>query len=237
YPGEIKYIRSRFDFIKKSMECKYLEMKLSIIHDKNVDDYQKYFKVIDNELEEELIKLDAYLKEIEKAYIPTLRGDEMYNELTNIAGKVYQDYSGEELHYLTQHELNLLSIRKGTLDEKERHEIESHVIHSYDFLKNIPWTKELEKVPDIAHAHHKKLNGDGYPLKIKGDKIPVQSKMMVIADIYDALTAQDRPYKKAASHERALDIIGYEVKDKLIDSDLFDMFIKGKVYELVHEEG
>ena len=61
--------------------------------------------------------------------------------------------------------------------------------------------------------------------------------MMAIADIYDALTAKDRPYKKAVSHERALDIMGYEVKGNLIDSDLFDMFVKGKVYELVHEEG
>ncbi len=237
YPDDIKYIRSRFDFIKKSMECKYLEKKLSIIHDKKADDYQKYFKEIDNELEEKLINLDAYLKEIEEANIPAILEDEMFNELTNIADNVYQDYSGVERNYLTPYELNLLSIRKGTLDEKERHEIESHVIHSYDFLKKIPWTKELEKVPDIAHAHHEKLDGSGYPMKIDGGKIPVQSKMMTIADIYDALTARDRPYKKAASHEKALDIIGYEVKGNLIDSDLFDMFAKGKVYELVHEGG
>jgi HD-GYP domain-containing protein (c-di-GMP phosphodiesterase class II) len=237
YPEDIKYITSRFDFIKKSMECKYLEKKLSIILDKKVDDYQKYFKEVDNELKEELIKLDAYLKEIEKANIPTILEDDLFNELTNIADNVYQDYSGEECNYLTPYELNLLSIRKGTLDEKERHEIESHVIHSYDFLKKIPWTKELEKVPDIANAHHEKLNGGGYPLNLGSDEIPTQAKMMTISDIYDALTARDRPYKKEAPHEKALDIIGYEVKGKLIDSDLFDMFVKGKVYELAHEEG
>ncbi len=237
YPDEIKYVRSRFDFIKKSMECKYLEKKLNMIHDIKVDDYQKYFKEIDNELKEELIKLDAYLKEIEKANMPTILEDDLFNELTNIADKVYQDCSGEECNYLTPYELNLLSIRKGTLDEKERHEIESHVVHSYEFLKKIPWTKELENVPDIAHAHHEKLNGNGYPLKINEDKIPIQSRMMTITDIYDALTARDRPYKKVAPHERALDIIGYEVKGNLVDSDLFDMFVKEKVYELVDEEG
>ena len=237
YPGEMEYVRSRFDFIKKSMECKYLEKKLSVIHDKKVDDYVKYFKEIDNELEEELTKLDAYVKKIEEANIPTILEDEMFDELTNIADNVYQDYSGEKRNYLTPHELNLLSIKKGTLDENERHDIESHVIHSYEFLKNIPWTKELENIPDIAHAHHEKLDGSGYPLKLDGEKIPVQAKMMTITDIYDALTAQDRPYKKAASHERALDIIGYEVNGSLVDADLFDMFVKEKVYELVHEEG
>jgi len=237
YPDDIKNIRSRFDFIKKSMECKYLEKKLSVILDKKADDYRKYFKEIDSELEEELTKLDAYLKEVEKANLPTILEDDIFNELANIADNVYQDYSGEKCNYLTPYELNLLSIRKGTLDVKERHEIESHVIHSYKFLKKIPWTKELEKVPDIAHAHHEKLNGNGYPLEIDGEKIPVQSKMMTISDIYDALTARDRPYKKAVSREKALDIIGFEVKGNLIDSDLFDMFVKGKVYELVHEEG
>ena len=236
YPDDIEKVRSRFDFIKKSMECKYLEKKLNMVHDRKVNDYQKYFKEIDNELEKELIKLDDYLKEIEKANIPTILENDLFNELANIADKVYQDYSGEECNYLTPYELNLLSIRKGTLDEKERHEIESHVVHSYEFLKNIPWTRELENVPDIAHAHHEKLNGNGYPLKINEDKIPIQSKMMTITDIYDALTAQDRPYKKAAPHERALEIIGYEVKGNLVDSDLFDMFVKEKVYELVHEK-
>ncbi len=111
------------------------------------------------------------------------------------------------------------------------------VIHSYEFLKNVPWTKELENIPNIAHAHHEKLDGSGYPLEIDGERISVQAKMIAITDVYDALTAQDRPYKKAISHEKALDIIGYEAKGSLVDSDLLDMFVEGKVYELVHEEG
>jgi HD-GYP domain-containing protein (c-di-GMP phosphodiesterase class II) len=123
------------------------------------------------------------------------------------------------------------------LNNKERQEIESHVIHSYDFLKNVPWTKELENIPNIAHAHHEKLDGSGYPLEIDGERISVQAKMIAITDVYDALTAKDRPYKKAMSHEKALDILGYEVKDSLLDSDLLDMFVEGKVYEIVHEEG
>ncbi len=236
YPNDLEYIKSRFDFIKKSMECKYLEKKLSIVNEKKADDYQKYFEEFDNELKEELQKLDGYLRDIEKSNIPTILEDDMFNELTNIAEKVYKDYSGEECNYLTPYELNLLSIRKGTLNQDERGEIESHVVHSYEFLKKIPWTKELENVPNIAHAHHEKLDGSGYPLKRKADEIPIQSKMMTITDIYDALTAQDRPYKKAVPYEKALDIIGYDVKGKLIDSDLFDMFVKEKVYKLVIEK-
>ena len=236
YPNEIKYVRSRFDFIKKSMECKYLEKKLSMVRDNKVDDYQEYFKEIDNELKEELIKLDIYIEGIEKANIPTILEDGLFDELKNISDKVYQDYSGVECNYLTPYEFNLLSIKKGTLDENERNEIESHVVHSYEFLKKIPWTKEFENIPDIAHAHHEKLNGEGYPLGINEDEIPIQSKMMAITDIYDALTAQDRPYKKAVPHNKALDIIGYDVKGNLVDSDLFDMFVKEKVYELVHED-
>jgi len=236
YPDEIKYVRSRFDFIKKSMECKYLEKKLSMVRDNKVDDYQEYFKEIDNELKEELIKLDIYIEGIEKANIPTILEDGLFDELKNISDKVYQDYSGVECNYLTPYEFNLLSIKKGTLDENERNEIESHVVHSYEFLKKIPWTKEFENIPDIAHAHHEKLNGEGYPLGINEDEIPIQSKMMAITDIYDALTAQDRPYKKAVPHNKALDIIGYDVKGNLVDSDLFDMFVKEKVYELVHED-
>ena len=235
YPDEIKNVRSRFDFIKKSIECKYLEKKLSIVHDKKVDDYLECFKEIDIELKDELIRLDAYLAGIEKANIPTILEDDLFVELKNISEKVYHDYSGAECNYLSPYEFNLLSIKKGTLDEKERHEIESHVVHSYEFLKKIPWTKEFENIPDIAHAHHEKLNGKGYPLGINTDKIPIQSKMMALTDIYDALTAQDRPYKKAVPHDKALDIIGYDVKGKLIDSDLFDMFVEEKVYEIVQE--
>ena len=235
YPDDMKNVRSRFDFIKKSIECKYLREKLNIVNEKKTDDCQKYFKDIDDNLNKELIRLDTYLKDIEKANIPTIMKNDLYNELKTIADKMYQDCSGEERNYLTSYELNLLSIRKGTLDEKERKEIESHVVHSHEFLKNIPWTKELENIPDIAHAHHEKLNGSGYPLRIDEDKIPIQSRMMAIADIYDALTSQDRPYKKAIPFEKALDIIGSDVKGNFIDADLYDMFVKEKVYELVRE--
>ena len=99
------------------------------------------------------------------------------------------------------------------------------------FLAQIPWTRNLRRVPDIAYAHHEKLDGAGYPRQLTADQIPVQSRMMTIADIYDALTASDRPYKKAVPHAKALDILGYEAKLKKLDQKLLDLFIEAKVYE------
>ena len=126
-----------------------------------------------------------------------------------------------------------LSVPKGSLNEKDRQEIESHVTHTFNFLSIIPWSDELSRVPDIAYAHHEKLDGSGYPRKLKADQIPVQAKMMTIADIYDALTAWDRPYKKSMPPERALNILGFEAKDKHVDQDLLDLFIDAKLYQLV----
>ncbi len=124
------------------------------------------------------------------------------------------------------------SIRKGNLDGSERAEIESHVTHTFQFLSKIPWTKELRHVPNIAYAHHEKVNGRGYPRALSSEEIPVQSRMMTISDIYDALTANDRPYKRAVPREKALDILKMEMKDGLLDPELVDLFIDAKVYEM-----
>src|SRR5690606_31345683 len=98
---------------------------------------------------------------------------------------------------LTPGERERLLIARGTLSSDERKEIESHVTHTFNFLSQIAWTDDLGGIPEIAHCHHEKLNGTGYPRQLKSDQIPVQSRMMTICDIYDALTAMDRPYKKA----------------------------------------
>jgi HD-GYP domain-containing protein (c-di-GMP phosphodiesterase class II) len=129
-------------------------------------------------------------------------------------------------------EADSLQIKRGSLSEKERREIESHVTHTFHFLSQIPWTSEFRRVPEIAYAHHEKLNGSGYPRRLTGADIPVQSRMMTIADIFDALVAWDRPYKKSVPVERALEILVVEeAKRGTIDKDLLDIFVKAKVYE------
>ncbi len=122
-------------------------------------------------------------------------------------------------------------IRKGNLDDDERREIESHVTHTYRFLEQIPWTRELRDIPRFAYGHHEKLNGRGYPNQVTAESIPVQTRMMTIADIYDALTATDRPYKRAVSAERALDILGMEAKEGMLDRDLLRVFIEARVFD------
>ena len=134
-------------------------------------------------------------------------------------------------------ELVSLSVPRGSLTELDRKEIESHVSHTYRFLTTIPWTSNLRNVPDIAYAHHEKLNGTGYPNRLTEEKIPIQSKMMSIADIFDALTASDRPYKKALPTDRALNILQEEANASHIQSDLLELFISAGIYKEVLPSG
>jgi HD-GYP domain-containing protein (c-di-GMP phosphodiesterase class II) len=154
-----------------------------------------------------------------------------FQYLLQLAARDYLDIRGEKRLLVEGEEARILSIRKGNLDAAERTEIESHVTHTFNFLQKIPWTRDLSAVADIAFAHHEKLNGRGYPRKLSAADIPLQSRMMTISDIYDALTASDRPYKRAVPTERALDILRMEVNDGLLDQQLVDTFIDAKVFE------
>jgi len=136
---------------------------------------------------------------------------------------------------LTESEMKRLSIARGTLAPEERLEIESHVSYTYKFLSQIAWTDDFSNIPTIAHAHHEKLDGTGYPQALKADQIPVQSRMMTISDIFDALTAMDRPYKKAVSTDRAIEILHYEAKAGKLDRNLLEVFCKGEVFKVVYD--
>lgn len=173
---------------------------------------------------------------IEQSNEPTVTEQDIYQNLEKISHfslKIQHDGYQETIHFLKDNELISLLVRRGNLDQRERMEIESHVSHTYRFLIQIPWTKDLKKVPDIAHGHHEKLDGSGYPLGLKGEEILPQTRMMTIADIYDALTAPDRPYKKSLTPEHALDILKYEAKEGRIDNDLLELFIQANIYQVV----
>lgn len=134
---------------------------------------------------------------------------------------------------LTPDEVVKLSLPKGSLNPEERREIESHVTHTYHFLRQIAWTEDLSSVADIAHAHHEKCDGSGYPRGITAESIPVQSRMMAISDIYDALTSMDRPYKRALEPERALDILHTEANAGKVDFDLLKVFVEAEIFRSV----
>ena len=114
-------------------------------------------------------------------------------------------------------------------------EIRSHVVHTYEFLSRIPWGKSFARVAEIAGAHHEKLDGTGYPHGRCAHEIPLQSKIMTIADIYDALTARDRPYKKAMPADRALGILDLEVKSGHVDDELVRIFREAAIFREVEK--
>jgi response regulator RpfG family c-di-GMP phosphodiesterase len=162
---------------------------------------------------------------------PTVLPQEVAQELNTLEDITYQHWSGDRRVLFESSDLDMLRIPKGSLSTEERAEVQSHVTHTYRFLIQIPWTLELAGVPDIAYAHHERLNGRGYPRQLKEPDIPVQSRLMAVADVYDALTAADRPYKAAVSVERSLDILAQEAKVNLLDTEALRIFIEARIYE------
>lgn len=231
YPHSEELIKARFDYVKKALESEWNGRKLEFLLKHGREQFLEALGRFDRELLAELEAIDESWKHILSANQPTVLEEGSFLQLLEIAQRSYQNSEGETCHLLTPYEVNQLSVRKGSLDQNERLEIESHVTHTYRFLSQIPWTKDLAKVPEIAYMHHEKLNGKGYPNGVPEVEIPIQSKMMAIADIYDALTASDRPYKKAVPLEKALDILRFEARDQHIDQDLLGVFIEHRIFE------
>ncbi|MFN3426277.1 MAG: HD domain-containing phosphohydrolase [Candidatus Thermochlorobacter sp.] len=233
YDYEMHSIKERYALIKKAIELKYTKHKLLYLLERTRSEAEPELRRLDVEMAEKIAELDSFLEFIIKVNEPSILRSEGFGKLREIQSKVFI-YSEDEIYpYLLEHEVQRLSIPKGSLDERERREIESHVTHTFNFLRNIPWTNDLRRVPEIAFAHHEKLDGSGYPRRITAEAIPLQARMMTISDIYDALTAQDRPYKPAVPAEKALDILHYEVKSGKVDKDLFNVFVEAKIFEKV----
>ena len=232
YSPQLEVIKKRFQYIRKSLELESFRKKLDHVLRNGNQGYEEYFALIEGDQDRELRNLDEFLQHVLQANEPTVLPEKTSEILTQIAGWSFNDSSSPPEPLLTPDELQLLSITKGSLNPDERLQIESHVIHSFRFLSQIPWTKELKRVPEIARAHHEKLDGAGYPYHMKSEDIPFQSKMMTISDIFDALTARDRPYKRAVPIERALNIIGEDVKSQLLDPILFNLFVEAKIFQI-----
>lgn len=235
YPGQKNSILFRFDQIRMRYEIEYLEEMLKYrsapwLYPPGFSD--KNFIITK---EKKCLQLDKFYEFILSCDEPSIVNQGGFDKLKEIAGYSYRNARGSEVPFLSNIELNALSVSRGSLTREEFTEIQSHVQHTYEFLRKIPWGTKFSNVPEIAAKHHEKLDGTGYPNAATGQEIPVQSRMMTIADIFDALTAADRPYKKALSSEKALDILNYEVKSGKVDEELFRIFVESEIYKTALE--
>lgn len=233
YPQDLGLIRHRFAYLVQAADLAFERERANLLmhggraaHDESIDRLRA-------ERESAQQRLHRWLDAITKANEPTVLPEGSFDELREINRQTYTDFEGVARPLLDDDELQFLMIRKGNLDDRERREIESHVTHTYRFLEQIPWTRELKGIPEIAYGHHEKLNGRGYPRAVTADAISVQTRMMTISDIFDALTAKDRPYKRAVPLERALDILHMEAKDGMLDADLLSSFVEARVFDAV----
>ena len=229
YIEELEILRSRFELARKDRQLESHQRRLHALSLHSGEALEQFNRDEQEKLERALKEIDDAFEFIVACNRPTLFPREGFERLRSIRASLFHDSRGEQRALLSASEVELLSIPRGTLSSHERREIESHVTHTFRFLSQIPWTRTLRRVPEIAYGHHEKLDGSGYPRGIPGDQIPIQSKMMAIADIYDALTAADRPYKKAVAHTMALDILTDEAHRGMLDKHLLEIFIAADV--------
>ena len=234
YPHELSAIRQRFDFVFRSLEVDVLSRKLRALErGAGASEIEE----LDRELAERRAELEDAWSTIEHANEPTVLAAGDFKKIEELGRQTFVQLDGTPATLLAGLEVKSLSVMRGSLTPEEFDEIRSHVSHTYRFLNTIPWGKTFARVAVIAGAHHERLNGTGYPNRLHAEEIPLQSKMMTISDIFDALTASDRPYKRAVPVEKALDILGFEVKDGHIDGELVRIFREAKIWDSVVNRG
>jgi HD-GYP domain-containing protein (c-di-GMP phosphodiesterase class II) len=233
YPPDLEIIRNRFAYLMQGAELAFERARAELLLGQDRAAYDAELAGLLQTRDGRRDELRRYLDAVVKANEPTVLPEGTFDELRELNTRTFQDFDGVERPLLADHELQFLMIRKGNLDDDERKEIESHVTHTFRFLEQIPWTRELRGIPAIAYGHHEKLNGAGYPRAITAEEIPIQTRMMTIADIFDALTATDRPYKRALPWQRALDILHMEATEGMLDEHLLKRFVEARVFDSV----
>jgi HD-GYP domain-containing protein (c-di-GMP phosphodiesterase class II) len=239
YATRMVAVKQRFAYILKSFEADYLRARMEAAASGRAGADE--LAALEADYLRRRAENERVLQAVVRANEPTIVEEESFAALMNLPTRRFPDHHAEDDFpvenwaqepHLSADEIESLSIRRGTLTPAERKEIESHVSHTYEFLRQIPWTGEFRNIPQIAWAHHEKLDGSGYPRGIRAAEIPVQSRMMTISDIFDALVALDRPYKKAATLEEALGILQREACRGQLDADLLGVFVEAKLFEL-----
>jgi HD-GYP domain-containing protein (c-di-GMP phosphodiesterase class II) len=233
YGHDLVNLRQRFQYLMQQADLEFERHRAEYLLANGASAYAEALRRLESARSARHQQLQHWLDVVVRANEPTILPEGVTEELETIGQETWTDRDGTEHPVLTEAEVRFLGITRGNLDVRERREIESHVSHTFRFLQMIPWTRELGNVAHIAHGHHEKLDGSGYPRGVTAEEIPVQTRMMTIADIYDALTAADRPYKRAVTAERAIDILRSEVSRGLLDGDLLGIFVDAGVFSMV----
>lgn len=225
----MELIMQRFDYIHSQLEKQYLEKKLALRSTSTQEQ-----AALDEWWEKELQSLQETREFIIKVDNPaTFVDKDLQEKVREIASRTYKGITGEIFPWLKPDEVTALCVMKGTLTDTERQVMEDHVVVTGRMLSKMPFTAKLKDVPYFAAIHHEHLDGKGYPNRLAEDDIPVEGRILALVDVFDALTADDRPYKKAMPLEQALKILGFMVKDHELDGDLLEIFIKHQVWEKI----
>jgi len=228
--GRIDIVLQRMDYISQSEKMNSLARQVELLK-KGLPEEAEQESMLSSQ---RLVKIKEIKDLIIKCDNPaTFIDDQLLEQLHEAAGCKYLDPEGQEKPYISREELECLSIRKGTLTDGERDIMEQHVVITGKMLEKITFIKKLKDVPLFASMHHEFLDGNGYPNKLKGAAIPLEGRILSLVDIYDALTAGDRPYKKAIPWEDALRILGFMVKEGKLDGELYSIFKEHRVWEKV----
>jgi len=219
----VHLIDTRFEVLKRDAELESLKKRMTL---KPMEAAEE-----DKRLRERLRQYDDDRKFLHACNIGGERmKDEDMAAVKRIAAYRWRDVSGHEADFLTADEVKNLTIRAGTLTDDERKIINHHIVATIKMLEALPWPKHLTKVPEYAGGHHERMDGKGYPKGLTREQMSVQARCMGIADIFEALTAKDRPYKKGKTLSESLEILGRMKENQHIDPDLFDVFVRRKVY-------
>jgi len=228
YPAQAQAIDFRGEIIRRELKIEALERKARLYADENATD--EYLKAIDDELDGKLKKLDEDLEFLHTHIKPVFLSEDGEKRLEQIFESPWK--IGESVQPLIgKDEYESLKTRRGTLNPEERKEIENHVADSWKFLRRIPWTDDLSRVPEIAGQHHEKMRGGGYPNGVPAGETPLGSRLMAVADVFDSLTASDRPYKPAIPLERAIKILQAMADEGDLDPDVVKLFQDAKIWE------
>jgi HD-GYP domain-containing protein (c-di-GMP phosphodiesterase class II) len=232
-PLLLERVEARFDLIRRTLESDFHKSRAERLLESGTEGFEEFLHGLEQEYQSSLVQVDHFQEAIRESNVPRVLPEASADVLKEIVATTFRSLEDQQVPYITPEELHFLNIPKGSLDVDERLQIQSHVTHTYNFLMQIPWTANLGRVADIAHGHHEKLDGTGYPRGIEADEIALQTRIMTVSDIFDALTASDRPYKSALSENRALEILDMEAEAGMLDSDIVKLLIASEAYRTI----